>query len=301
MEDDIKYIDLFLKYNREYLSRSSNSVNSYYYDILKFTDFCELKGISYWKISSSETYKYIRYLREEKRLDYNSINRNISTLRKLFDFLIREDAIENNVFMEIKNFRIEKKVPEFLTREQVNKILNNEYESKTLERDRLILGFLFFGGMRASEVTEVKYNDIYLEDGFMKVYGKGRKERYVVLVSELKRLIDEYMKVDTDYTGFVVRNSRNNKISRQSVWTVIKKQVQISNINATPHTFRHSFATYLYENGMSQFDIKELLGHASIVTTDVYTHISRKKFKEKITEKIDELSESLERIGDNNE
>mgnify|MGYP000128212319 CR=1 FL=1 len=273
-------IDKFIDHILIEKNLSLNTAKAYRNDLSKFKKFIEEKNTNLNKFDSNDVTSFIIFLKR-KNYSSTSITRILSGIRNFYKFLIGKGYIKNS-FINIESPKIEKKLPEVLTLEEIEKILNLNKISRNHLRNMAILELFYSSGIRVSELCNLKMDDLDLENRFIKVKGKGNRERFCLLNKKAVELIKEYLKERKNKSEYLFLNNRGNKISRQSIWKIVKKYSKISGIekNVRPHTFRHTFATHLLSEGLDLRIVQELLGHKSISTTEIYTHIDRKRIKE---------------------
>ena len=255
---------------------SKNTIMSYQNELFKFNDYFSNKKIK--DISKADIRNYIKYLNSQK-IDERSIAHSMSVLRSFYKFLsISNDKIENPI-QTINLPKIPKKLPNVLSVDDVDKISS---------RDKAMLELMYSGGLRVSELINLKLNDISLDEDVVRILGKGSKERIVPIGDCAKEALNNYINI---YRKDLFKNNRSDylflskngtKLSRQYFFKLIKKQSSLNNINKniSPHTLRHSFATHMLNYGADLKSIQELLGHSDISTTQIYTHISQSKIKD---------------------
>ena len=264
---------------------SKNTIMSYQNELFKFNDYFSNKKIK--DISKTDIRNYIKYLNLQK-IDERSIAHSISVLRSFYKFLsISNDKIENPI-QTINLPKIPKKLPNVLSVDDVDKILNIQVVDKYSSRDKAMLELMYSSGLRVSELINLKLNDISLDEDVVRILGKGSKERIVPIGDCAKEALNNYINI---YRKDLFKNNRSDylflskngtKLSRQYFFKLIKKQSSLNNINKniSPHTLRHSFATHMLNYGADLRSIQELLGHSDISTTQIYTHISQSKIKD---------------------
>lgn len=264
---------------------SKNTIMSYQNELFKFNDYFSNKKIK--DISKTDIRNYIKYLNSQK-IDERSIAHSISVLRSFYKFLsISNDKIENPI-QTINLPKIPKKLPNVLSVDDVDKILNIQVVDKYSSRDKAMLELMYSSGLRVSELINLKLNDISLDEDVVRILGKGSKERIVPIGDCAKEALNNYINI---YRKDLFKNNRSDylflskngtKLSRQYFFKLIKKQSSLNNINKniSPHTLRHSFATHMLNYGADLRSIQELLGHSDISTTQIYTHISQSKIKD---------------------
>jgi len=282
------YLDTFLDHLRIEKNLASNSIIAYQHDLSSYLDFLEKKHIAdIKKISREDIFDFLFSLR--KKMKPVSIARIVSSLKSFHRFLLREKVTGTDPAELIEAPKVEKKVPDVLSCREVENILKAPDLKKNQGiRDRAILELLYATGLRVSELTSLTYSSIDLEVGFLRCKGKSSKERIVPLGKVAEKYLLEYMnrarpvlaKGKISDSLFLARGGRT--LSRQSIWKMIKAMVQKAGIkkNISPHTLRHSFATHLLERGADLRSVQEMLGHVSITTTQIYTHVNRARLKE---------------------
>jgi len=279
----------FLKLER---SLSDNSVSAYVNDVNKLTSFLKLnhnETIEYSNIDSNIIQEFVEYLYNLGISSYSQA-RIISGIKSFFNYLIIEEKIKINPTELIESPKLDKKLPDTLNIDDIENILKsidlNSYEGV---RNRAIIETLYSCGLRVSELINISYQNLFLDIGFIKVIGKASKERLVPIGSSaikyIKLFDDEHrknMKVKPGNEGFLFLNRRGSKISRNMVFIIIKNISQKLNLNKkiSPHTFRHSFATHMIEGGADLRAVQEMLGHESITTTEIYTHLNKEYLRE---------------------
>ena len=258
-------------------------------------DLCQYFTFSGDKIEKGSLMRFIEYL--HKSYKPKTVKRKIATLKAFVNYLYFEEIIEHNPFLKIKTaFKQPLILPKTIPLNEIKKILgrmyaqlrhaDNEYRRKTVMRDIAILELLFATGARVSEVCSLRAECISVNEGYVRIYGKGSRERVIQIENkDVIKALSDYEKAFSGYiasTGYFFINRLNNKISEQSVRFIVKKYAKMANYNknVTPHMFRHSFATLLLEEDVDIRYIQKLLGHSSITTTQIYTHVSTAKQKE---------------------
>lgn len=287
----IKNYQSYLKIER---GLSQNTVNSYCYDIERLVLFLETNSIeiSPFKIQEETLQQFIYEV--SKEVNARSQARIISGLKSFFSYLIFEDYRTDNPLELIESPRLGRKLPDVLSIEEIDQLIGAvDLTSNEGERNRAILETLYGCGLRVSELVELKISDLFFEEDFIKVTGKGNKQRFVPIAEITKKYISIYKdqvrchqtiyKADSD-TLFL--NRRGKKLTRAMIFTIIKRlAVEISlQKKISPHTFRHSFATHLLENGADLRSIQMMLGHESITTTEIYVHLDRKHLTQVIND-----------------
>ncbi|WP_179349034.1 site-specific tyrosine recombinase/integron integrase [Winogradskyella pacifica] len=268
---------------------SHNSIENYSYDIKKLILYIETHAIKVSPITIDiHTVKDFIYS-VSKSLNPRSQARLISGLRNFFDYLIFENYRTTNPLDLIESPRIGRKLPDTLSISDIDNLikaidLSHQYNGVNLgERNRAIIETLYSCGLRVSELIELKISDLFFEEGFIKVTGKGDKQRFVPIGGTTQKLINiwlairNHIDVQPHSKDIVFLNYKGGKLTRAMIFTIIKKLVEKTGLqkNVSPHTFRHSFATHLLENGADLRAIQMMLGHESITTTEIYMHVDR--------------------------
>ncbi len=290
-----EFINDFVNYLKAEKNYSMNTVSAYSSDVREF--FIYLKDDSAVRSLGEITDLDIRgYLSQEyDKIKKSSLARKIESIRSFFNFLERKHLISDNPVFLIELPRLEKKLPFFLTIAESSFLLNNylafafkkKGEKKAFEviRNDLILEFLYGSGLRVSELVSVKYKDLDLSGGYVRVLGKGSKERIVPLtlktVEKIKKWTDHVIaERNINFkAGFLIINKKGQPLTRRSVHRIVKESMILTGQykNISPHSLRHSFATHLLDNGADLRSIQDMLGHSSLSTTEKYTHLSLKK------------------------
>lgn len=269
---------------------SQNSIANYEFDVLKLIQYLEDKSIEFSPIEISHTTIQPFIYEISKQLNARSQSRLISGLRSFFGYLVFEDYRTTNPLDLIESPKIGRKLPDTLSIEEIDKLIAAIDLSKAEgERNRAILETLYSCGLRVSELTHLKLSDLFFEEGFIKVTGKGDKQRFVPIGSHTQRYINIYISeirphitITNEFNDTLFLNRRGKQLTRAMIFTIIKQLAVKINLNKTisPHTFRHSFATHLLENGADLRAIQLMLGHESISTTEIYMHVDRTHLKE---------------------
>ena len=286
----IKGYENYLKIEK---SLSSNTVDAYIRDINKMDGFFNTED-SKKKINSINHEDFQNYLAHlnELKINARSQSRVISSMRSFFKYLMIEKIIDNNPSELLENPKTGKKLPEFLTIDEIDLMVSQIDRSKSDgERNIAILEVLYGCGLRVTELIELKISEIYWKEGFIRIIGKGNKERLVPLgkiaSKHLKIYLNEirvHQKIDNQFVDHVFINKNGKKLSRVMIFKIIKKLTEKAGIqkNVSPHTLRHSFATHLVEGGADLRAVQEMLGHQSITTTEIYTHLDKNYLKQNI-------------------
>lgn len=279
-------LDDFLAYIASEKGLSQNTIAAYSNDITKFSRFLAECGIStYEHVKVDHIVNFLSF-QKQKGEATSTLCRCLIAIKVLFRFLSREKIIPSNISVFIKTPKLWQVIPEVLSYDQVTNLLSQPDATTSCgARDKAILEVIYSSGLRVSEVCTL---DIYsVDDTFVRVMGKGNKERLVPIGQPAIEAVDHYLKYfrcryDSEKQLALFISNRGRRVDRFMIWKMIKKYAQAAGISKTisPHTLRHSFATHLLDNGADLRVIQEMLGHASIGSTDRYTHISRTKLQE---------------------
>lgn len=282
-------ITLFIQYIMVERGLSSNTVHAYQTDLVAFSKFLEERNIQeFSEVDRTLLVLYLQNLRIQKRAAA-TIARNVASLRALFEFLARERYLTSNPAYDLESPKTAKRLPHSLTLEEVEHLLAAPDIHQPLGlRDKAMLELLYATGLRVSELITLRVFDVNLSASFIQCFGKGAKERIIPLGSLARHAIDTYiltarthmLRDPQESTLFV--NHLGDPLTRQGFWKIIKKYANIAGIQSelTPHTLRHSFATHLLEHGADLRAVQEMLGHADISTTQIYTHVTRSRLQD---------------------
>jgi len=280
----------FLKLER---SLSTNSISAYEADIRKFVAYLEIKNISVSpeQIKLANLKGFIEWI-NELGLHARSQSRIISGLKSFFKFLLLDNQIETDPSGLLESPKIGRKLPEVLSIIEIDQIIAAiDLSTPEGQRNKAIIETLYSCGLRVSELVNLKLTNLYFNDGFIKVIGKGSKERLVPIGSKAIKEIELYFtyrkllpNIDKASQNIVFLNRRGKQLTRVMIFTIIKRLVEKAQIKKiiSPHTFRHSFATHLIDGGADLRAVQEMLGHESIITTEIYTHLDREYLRDAI-------------------
>lgn len=273
-------------------SLSANSIDAYLTDLDKLTRFIESEGIGYADVTYQDLQQFVAQL-HDIGIHPRSQARIISGIKSFYRFMLLDDYITVDPTELLESPKIGMKLPEVLTVNEINDILDSiDLSLPEGQRNRAMLEVLYSCGLRVSELTSLRYSDVYFDEGFIKVEGKGSKQRLVPISDTAIREIKNYLPdrnqvtVKKGYEDTLFLSRRGTGLSRIMVFHVIKQQVEMAGVqkNVSPHTFRHSFATHLLEGGANLRAIQDMLGHEKITTTEIYTHIDRQFLRKEILE-----------------
>ena len=279
-DNSIKNFKNYLRLER---GLSINSIKSYEHDLLQFKKYInENKIHKYPYECTSETVKRYIYKNFSDKKSSRSQARCISSLKSFINYLLFEGKIKISPIDDIETPKLEKKLPEVLTEDEITKLissinLNNEFG----QRNKTIVEVLYGTGIRVSELIGLNLSNIFFNESFLKVFGKGNKERFVPLGDiasiEIKKYLDQRKKINIDpkFSDILFLNRYGRQLTRSMIFKIIKDSAKEANIrkNISPHTLRHSYATHLLKNGADLRTIQLVLGHESIITTEIYTHL----------------------------
>ncbi|WP_339249903.1 site-specific tyrosine recombinase XerD [Sporosarcina sp. FSL W8-0480] len=277
----------FLKVERQL---SKNTISSYKRDLVEYIDAMEKIGMeSIDKIDRSCILRHLHKLKEEGKSS-RTIARHISSVRSFHQFLLREKVTTQDPTVHLEMPKLEQKLPSVLSVEEVDKLISMPESSKLQgKRDIALLELLYGTGMRVSELIGLDVEDVHLSMGFVRVFGKGGKERIIPLGGGALRACSTYLRearpefiAKTKEANAFFVNMRGTRLTRQGCWKILKGYAMKAGIQKelTPHILRHSFATHLIENGADIRAVQEMLGHADISTTQIYTHVSKARLKD---------------------
>ncbi|MHC0552364.1 site-specific tyrosine recombinase XerD [Salinicoccus sp. CNSTN-B1] len=282
------YIDEYLLFLRVEKGLSQSSIESYHQDLKKYQTYLNDSAID--DLNRLDTEFLIQFLKmlDGQGKSAKTLSRMQSTLKNFHQFLVNDDITAHNPALRLQSIRKGKTLPVYLTVEEMETLLSTPDDSIAGRRDRAMMELLYASGLRVSELIDIKTNDINTNLGFIRVKGKGDKERIVPITDYVGDLLDSHISsgrlslLKDKNTDILFLTNRGKGFTRQGLWKTIKKYEVLSGIgkNITPHTFRHSFATHLVENGADLRAVQEMLGHSDISTTQVYTQISTVKIRE---------------------
>lgn len=282
-------LKVFLDYLRFEKGVSRNTEEAYRRDVVKFMSYIKKRGIKDLRqVRKSDILDFISHLLDEGAA-FASTARNLSSLKAFFRFLVLDGHLEMNPADNLDSPKVQRKLPQVLTVEEVDRLLSQPNPARITElRDKAMLELMYATGLRVSELLSLELDDVNLVAGYVRCVGKGNKERIVPMNKTAAFWVERYiararphlLKGALTRTLFVNANGR--KMTRQGFWKILNKHVNKADIrkDVTPHTLRHSFATHLLENGADLRAVQEMLGHADITTTQIYTHLTRTHLRE---------------------
>ena len=281
------YINDYLNYIKLEKRLSINTYESYHFDLIHFMNYFKNKDIH--SIKEDDIGKYLEFLNTKENLNPRTIERHLTTLRGFFKYLVKCEILSYDITKNIDNLKLGKYLPTTLTIDEVNLLMDIKLDSPFNYRTKAMLELMYGSGLRVSDLVNLELNDIDLYNGTILISGKGSKERIVPLGEYAKHYLELYLK-ERKYLlkkkngnpDKLFLNNHGRPITRNGFNFLLNNLLKEKKIekNVTPHTLRHSFATHMLDNGADLRTIQELLGHSDIVTTRIYTHISKKQIKD---------------------
>ena len=285
MEKEIDKFIEHLKYQRNY---SDFTCNNYKKDLNEYNSFILSNKINYKNMDYNEAKEYVIYL-NKKNDAKSTISRKLSSLRTFYKYLVLNNKVESNPFLLVSSPKKEKRIPKFINYNNMEEILNvPNIKTKEGQRERVILEVLYASGVRVSELVNIKLKDIDFSNKNILIFGKGSKERLVSFGDYALEYINLYLKegrnllLDGVKSDYLIVGKKSEKLTTRRVEQIIDDIIKRTSIklNITPHMFRHTFATHLLDNGCDLLVVQELLGHASLSSTEIYTHVSNEHLRE---------------------
>lgn len=278
-----KEVYKFLDYLKNNLGYSKMTIISYQKDLDDFFSFVKKYNINYLNLCKDDIRSYLKLL-DERKLKSSSISRRISCLRTFYNYLEDQKMVDGNVFKLIRNPKLDRKLPNYLSYEELRIIFDSIDISDSVGlRNRLLIEMFYATGCRVSEIANIKISDINFNNNSIKIFGKGSKERIVYFGDYARYYLDIYLSKNINNNSkYLFVNENNDKMDITEIEKIIRDIVHNLTIKShvTPHTFRHTFATHLLNNGADIKTVQELLGHSSLNTTGIYTHVSNERLKE---------------------
>ena len=261
---------------------SGHTILNYKLDLQDFNKF--LAGTALEKVDYLALRKYLAVLKE-KGLGSRSVGRRLSALRSFFRFLSREGHIKTNPMLMLSSPKLDKHLPSFMTEEEVSKLIESAFAKNEKDllglRDRAVLEVFYSSGLRISELAGLNLEDVDFIGGIVKIRGKGKKERIAPIGEAALTTIRKYLERRKKQVDAVFLNKNSRRITTRGIRDIVVKYLRVAGIKpgVSPHTFRHSFATHLLNRGAALRTVQELLGHANLSTTQIYTHLTTEKLK----------------------
>lgn len=281
-------LDDFIHYLQIERGLSENTLQSYARDLRTYARYLQGNEVQEWAhVTRAKLTAYLRWLHDDGK-SAATIARTLSSIRLFHQFLLREYGLKEDPSIHIDTPKKERKLPKILSSDEVDKLLTCPGTDTLTIRNRAMLETLYATGLRVSELLALELDDLHLEMGFVRCFGKGSKERIVPLGDMAKARLEEYLNrsrkrlLKSKASDILFVNHHGNPLSRQGFWKVLKQIARDAGIQKeiTPHTLRHSFATHLLENGADLRAVQEMLGHADISTTQIYTHVTKTRLKD---------------------
>lgn len=278
----MKYINDFLEYLTVIKKHSDNTINSYRIDLIEFYEI----NNNLLNVSEDDVFRYLKYL-YDRDLNRNSISRKLSSIRTFYNYLVNNDLVKVNYFSDISNPKKNKNLPHYLKDDEINKLFSIPDTSTALgQRNLLIIEMLYATGVRVSELVNIKLKDIDIYNDSIKIRGKGNKERIVFFGSFCKSALEIYLdegrkELDKKGSIYLFLNKFGNKLSDRMIRNILDDLILKAGVekHVHPHMIRHTFATDMLNSGADLMTVKELLGHESINTTSIYTHVSNEQIR----------------------
>ena len=274
---------------------AANSVESYERDLTDFLEYLDSRGICLTQADSVNVSEYVIHLSKDRNFSDRSLARSISSLRGFFKFLLEDDFITSEMLEILEPVKLKESLPVFLTYEELQKLFSVvDTSTPSGFRDRTMLEMFYSSGLRVSELIDLKIGNVYRSKQLLLVFGKGSKERVVPYSDDAARYLHEYLDrmrhtlmKKGDFNEYVFINNRGGRLTRQGVWKKLKEFALLAGItkDISPHKLRHTFATHLLEGGADLRSVQTLLGHASINTTEIYTHVEHKAIQKEFERK----------------
>lgn len=285
------YYKSFVTYLRLERGLSPKSVESYAYDLAKWSEYLIERNIDVAQANDENVRDFLVYCVKEG-IASTSQNRLLSALRAFYDFMVMENGLAKNPMLNIDSPKLGKYLPDVLNQQEVFQILDHMDLSLTSgHRDRAMLEVLYSCGLRVEELLTLQLSNCFFSEGYLKILGKGNKERLVPIGATAIKWIHHYIERERNHQSInklfkdiLFLNKRGTRLSRMTVLNIVKREAVKNGIqkSISPHTFRHSFASHLVEAGADLRSVQEMLGHASITTTEIYTHLDRQRLREEI-------------------
>lgn len=280
-----EYIDEYINYVYIEKKLSKNTKEAYLNDLEEFCNYINNPNIK--SINTDDIRDYINHLAEEKQKD-KTIARKIVSIKTFFEYLIKNNIIDNNPSEKISSPKLKKSIPKVLNINEINKLLEYKPTNNKEYRNKAMMELMYASGLRVSELVDLELNNIDFNNNYVRIFGKGKKERIVPINDIACKYLNEYINV---YRASLLRGYITDKvfissygkgITRQAFFKILKQIAKKQGIEKdfSPHTLRHSFATHLIEYGADLRSLSEMLGHENIKTTQIYTHLSNNKIKD---------------------
>lgn len=286
-----KEIKNFLEYLKNELNYSDNTIHSYENELRKFDQYISKKQLNYLDLKKEQIREYLKFL-DQLQYKNASVARNLSALRSFYRYLVIQEKIGKNIFNSIQNPKLEKKLPNYLSEIDMDKILNFDKtpgykRDMYTTRDLLIIELLYDTGCRVNELVNIKLKDIDVSEKNIRVFGKGSKERIVYFgeytIETLEKYLDERLEIlENRPSDYLLVSKESGSLTTRRISQIIDSIIKLVAIKnkVTPHTLRHTFATHMLNHGADLRSVQELLGHSSLSTTQIYTHVSNERLRD---------------------
>ncbi len=287
MRDKMKYQQKFIEYLQYERNYSDHTIISYQKELEKFFEYLKSNHIPYEQITKKEIRTYLKHL-DSLNYTNTTIAHHVSTIRTFYSYLVRKGYLKTNIWTQIENPKITRQIPNFLTTMELEQLFTPKYFTNSFEiRNRFILELLFATGLRVSELINIKEKDIDLSENCIRTLGKGRKERIVFFGDYAKDMLILYQtKSRSELLGnikseYLMVGKKRPKLTRQRISEILNEEVKKIGLqhHISPHVLRHTFATQLLNGGADIRSVQELLGHESLSTTQIYTHITNDQLR----------------------
>ena len=282
-----RLIDEFIDYLKNVRNYSSHTCKNYYKDLIEYGTFLKVENLDYSDMNYDLSLNYLVFL--NKRKDSKAtISRKLSSLRSFYKYLVKNEKVKTNPFLLVSSPKKEKRIPKFINYNDMDEIFNvPDINTPIGLRDRLILEILYSSGIRVSELVNIKIKDIDFSNRTILILGKGNKERMVSFDEYALDVMNLYMKnsrntlLESISSEYLVVGKKQSKLTTRRVEQIVDDIIKKTSLklNVTPHMFRHTFATHLLDNGCDLLAVQELLGHESLATTEIYTHVSNEHLR----------------------
>lgn len=283
-----RLIDEFIDYLKSIRNYSSHTCKNYYKDLIEYETFLNIENLKYCDMNYELSLNYLVFLNKNND-SKATISRKLSSLRSFYKYLVKIEKVKTNPFLLVSSPKKEKRIPKFINYNDMDEIFNvPDINTPIGLRDRLILEILYASGIRVSELVNIKIKDIDFSNRTILILGKGNKERMVSFGEYALDIMNLYMKNSRNIllggipSEYLVVGKKQEKLTTRRVEQIVDDIIKKTSLklNVTPHMFRHTFATHLLDNGCDLLAVQELLGHESLATTEIYTHVSNEHLRD---------------------
>lgn len=285
MEKLINNFIEYLKYQKNY---SDYTCKNYFEDLKEFNSFLNIENLKYSEVNYKLCLNYLSYLNKNNN-SKSTVSRKLSSLRTFYKYLVLENKVNSNPFLLVSSPKKEKKIPKFINYNNLEEIFSvPDIESSLGQRERLILELLYASGIRISELVNIKLKDIDFGSKSILIFGKGSKERIVYYGEYAEEILNLYLNdsrnklLENVSSEYLIVGKKREKLTTRRIEQIIESIINKTSLkmNITPHMFRHTFATHLLDQGCDLLVVQELLGHESLSSTEIYTHVSNEHLRE---------------------